>query len=94
MLPVDDEPSEDIVAHFDAAHEFILGRKHQNRNVLVHCISGISRGPSIVMSYLIKFHGKTYREAYEFTKSRRNVVHPNSGFQKQLKAYSEQFHGK
>ena len=93
VLPIDDDPSEDISSFFDIAHNYILKHKNRKENVLVHCISGISRGPSIVISYLIKYHNKKFQEAFEFTKAKRSIVSPNSGFKKQLKAYSKLLHG-
>ncbi|KAK2586765.1 hypothetical protein KPH14_011793 [Odynerus spinipes] len=63
---------------------------HKNRqeNILVHCNAGVSRSPTIVISYLMASEHLSYDEAYEKVKSKRNCIKPNSGFVQQLRALS------
>ncbi|XP_014615161.1 PREDICTED: dual specificity phosphatase DUPD1 [Polistes canadensis] len=52
-----------------------------------HILSiGVSRSPTIVISYLMTLENISYDEAYEKVKSKRNCIKPNSGFVNQLKA--------
>jgi dual specificity phosphatase 12 len=87
-LDVDDSPSEDLKAHFDSVIAFI--EKNKETNVLVHCVSGISRSGACVIAYVMKSRRLTYDQALELVRSRRAVVHPNSGFQAQLRLYQEE----
>jgi len=80
---IDDCVTDDIAQHFDDAHEFI------NRDVtLVHCFAGISRSPTIVIAYLMKEKKMTFAEAFEYCKSKRPIIDPNSGFVEQLQEYT------
>lgn len=63
----------------------------QNKNVLIHCMSGISRSASLVLLYLLYEkqleHGKINREMYgeimnDFKRKRK--IQPNDGFILQL----------
>jgi ribosomal protein S26 len=56
----------------------------QNK-VLVHCASGISRSGTIIIAYLTMKHAMSYEQAYTFAQQQRSAIHPNSGFQRQLK---------
>ncbi len=47
-----------------------------------HCAAGVSRSASIVIAYYIKEKKMTFQEAYDFVKSKRNKIYPNSGFVK------------
>ncbi|CAD8192376.1 unnamed protein product [Paramecium octaurelia] len=59
-------------------------------SVLVHCAAGVSRSASIVIAYLMRNKGWTYSEAISYVKSKRFVICPNSGFQRQLKNFEKQ----
>ncbi len=39
--------------------------------VYLHCTAGINRGPTLAAAYLIKNHGLTAREAYDYVVTRR-----------------------
>lgn len=68
-----DSTSEDITSILDGCIAFIeQGRLYGK--VLVHCVKGVSRSASIVMGYLMKIKGFTYKEAYELVKSHRKQV--------------------
>ena len=84
-LDIDDDPSEDIKRYFPHVIEFIT--ENRETNVLVHCVSGISRSGACVVAYVMKIKGMSYDEALEFVRTKRPMVHPNSGFQAQLRMY-------
>lgn len=54
---------------------------------MVHCLAGVSRSVSLVLSYFIKHKSYTYEEAFNLVKSKRRIIYPNDGFISQLKAY-------
>jgi protein-tyrosine phosphatase len=57
---------------------------------MVHCLAGVSRSVSLVLAYLIKHRGMTYRDAYDLIKGRRRIIHPNDGFIEQLKRFERE----
>lgn len=83
-FPIYDSPYTDINPYFCKAIEFIIDSQRRGGNILIHCAAGISRSASMVISYLILIKKMSYTEAYLFVKSRRNIINPNEGFQKQL----------
>jgi len=55
--------------------------------VLVHCLGGVSRSPSVVIGYLMQRDKVTFSEAYERVKSKRKGIRPNKSFEAQLIAF-------
>lgn len=58
-------------------------KKLQGR-VLVHCYAGISRSATICLAYIMKSKRLTLDTAFDFVKSKRNVISPNLNFMQQL----------
>lgn len=52
--------------------------------VFVHCVQGVSRGPSLILSYLMRFAMMSLREAYYFLHSKRSTVRPRLALLTQL----------
>ena len=63
--------------------------KFRKENILVHCNAGISRSPTIVISYLMVSEKIKFEEAFEKVKNVREKIKPNEGFLKQLKILEE-----
>jgi protein-tyrosine phosphatase len=59
---------------------FIKEHAEQNENVLIHCVQGISRSPSILMAYLIMYEQLNVYDAYSRVKTVRPRIRPNSSF--------------
>jgi protein-tyrosine phosphatase len=59
-VPAEDHESFDIGRYFHQAagyiHECI-----QRTNIMVHCLAGVSRSVSLVLAYLMKHRGMSYR---------------------------------
>ena len=84
ILYIDDAIDENILSWLKEAFEFI---DSSINNIYIHCAMGISRSPTIVISYLMYKKKMKYKEAYDFVKEKRKVISPNSGFQEQLKKF-------
>ncbi len=63
VIGIEDHNKEDISSHFNTTFEFIDAKLAQG-NVLVHCANGISRSPTIVMSYIMRKRGVSFDEAF------------------------------
>lgn len=92
-VPVEDTTSANIAQYFDRATAFIERARHQKQNILVHCQQGMSRSASIVIAWLIRFHGLSLHNAYWLSKKRRHCVSPNPSFMLQLAEYEKQIAG-
>jgi hypothetical protein len=55
--------------------------------VLVHCFAGMSRSATIVCAYLLATTSMNTQESIQFVRSKRPIVQPNYGFEKQLKTW-------
>lgn len=54
------------------------------RRVFVHCRKGISRAPSIVIGYLIKYEQTSFEKAFTQLRTINDRIDPNLGFLIQL----------
>ena len=43
--------------------------------VYIHCTNGHGRSPSLIISYLIRYGGKTYEDAHTLVKEKRPEIH-------------------
>ncbi|GAW80730.1 dual specificity protein phosphatase [Plasmodium gonderi] len=88
-LDILDTFDENILKHVHHAHSFIDDIIKDNKNVLVHCMAGISRCSSIILSYISKKNGKTIADNFATLKSRYPFAHPNENFYRQLLLYEK-----
>eukprot|EP00667_Euglena_gracilis_P017980 EG_transcript_19003 len=87
-VPLDDSPAQRLnppSPALQAAMQFIHECVSANASVLVNCAMGVSRSPSVVIAYLITYHGMSYDEAYGIVVAGRPAAKPNAGFQSQLR---------
>ena len=96
-----DDPNSDISKYFDTTYNFIDSHIKQKKNVLVHCMAGISRSTTIVLNYILK---KKYELNYienpytvvddiiNYVRTKRYIINPNSGFIKQLMIQSKKYY--
>ncbi|KAM3221805.1 hypothetical protein P3L10_021075 [Capsicum annuum] len=61
--------------------------------VLVHCMSGRSRSPAIVIAYLMKSKGWKLAQSYQWVKDRRPSIDLNQGVYQQLQEYEQKIFG-
>jgi protein-tyrosine phosphatase len=85
--PIEDNVNAEIELYFDVCADFIEEMRNDGRTTLVHCRGGISRSPSIVIAYLIKYRKFSLSDAYKLV-SRNRRISPNSEFMKKLENYS------
>ena len=56
-----------------------------NKVILVHCLLGISRSVSVIISYLVKYENHTVNSGIKFIKRKRSSINPFHGFLKEIK---------
>jgi protein-tyrosine phosphatase len=80
-VSIRDRPDEDIGVHFQRVGAFIDAHIRAGRNVLVHCMAGISRSATFVLYYMMRYRGfGTADEALGVLRKVRPRVQPNRGF--------------
>lgn len=81
-IPIDDDPSENLMEHIFPFLQFI--KKHKYQNILIHCYAGMSRSVSYVIILLMYNHYLPFDKAYRYVKSLRPFININKGFKNQL----------
>jgi len=77
-----------LSAHFPKICAFVdAARKEPRGIVYIHCGAGISRGPTVVASYLMWKLGVPAAGALDLIKRARPNIRPNLGFIKQLRQW-------
>ncbi len=83
-IDVEDTIDNDISVHFPTVTEHIHQKLDEGCIVYVHCYVGMSRSPTIIIAYLIRYHGMELKEALDFVKDKRKMSNPNIAFRCQL----------
>lgn len=73
----------------EVAYHFINNSQLLKKNILIHCMAGISRSVSMVVYYFMKKQHMTFEEALNFIKNKRTIANPNYSFKQQLMKYQE-----
>ncbi|CDW78718.1 leucine rich repeat and phosphatase domain containing protein [Stylonychia lemnae] len=90
VILVDDNPKFDVKQYFWDAIQFVEDAVQNNGVVLIHCAAGMSRSAAITIAYLMWKNKWTFKEAYDFGRSKRNKMFPNLGFQSQLRMFESE----
>ncbi|PAV56691.1 hypothetical protein WR25_04975 [Diploscapter pachys] len=88
-IPVNDSYQEKLSPHFENAFEHLERIRLTNRVCLIHCLAGISRSPTLAISYVMRHKKMSSDEAYKFVKEKRPSISPNFNFMGQLLEYEE-----
>lgn len=94
QVPVVDAPIARLSDFFDPIADHIHSVEMKQGRTLLHCAAGVSRSAALCLAYLMKYHGMSLLDAHTWTKSRRPIIRPNSGFWEQLIHYEFQLFGK
>lgn len=71
----------------EIGYHFINNAIQENKNVLIHCMAGISRSVSILTYFYMKKYSLNFNQSLQFIKNKRTIAKPNSSFEIQLKIY-------
>nr|QQV29463.1 hypothetical protein K-LCC10_0208 [Kaumoebavirus] len=88
----EDAPDVKLYKAFKEAHTFIDKARKNGGKVMVHCMAGVSRSSTIVISYMMwRAHLKKeqcdVKTHLEKVRSKRPIVEPNPGFISQLQTF-------
>ncbi|KAF4141866.1 Dual specificity phosphatase catalytic domain-containing protein [Phytophthora infestans] len=86
-LNLHDAQDEELIPHFQTVSKFIKRVERLRGRVLIHCISGVSRSPALLVAYLMIDKKMPLLEAYNMVKRKRHIVQPNQAFRLQLAKY-------
>ncbi|XP_067123498.1 dual specificity protein phosphatase 16-like [Centruroides vittatus] len=89
-IPVNDNYSEKLLPYFPLAFQFLDKVRESSGSVLVHCLAGISRSPTIAIAYVMHHLHLNSDDAYRYVKAKRPTISPNFNFLGQLLEYEKQ----
>ncbi|KAG6610506.1 Dual specificity protein phosphatase [Phytophthora cinnamomi] len=92
-LNLRDSQDEELIPHFQTVTKFIKRVERQRGRVLIHCISGASRSPALLIAYLMIDKKMSLLDAYSMVRRKRHIVQPNQGFRLQLAKYELMLYG-
>lgn len=85
-VPVEDDDAEPIGQHFESVIEAIEKARAAGKSVLIHCMAGVSRSPTLAAAWLMHHYAWTADRTVAYLKERRACVEPNAGFLRVLYA--------
>jgi len=92
-MKLKDQQNFPIIEYLDQAADHINKVLNEERGVLfVHCVWGVSRSPTLVIAYLMKYHNWNCLDAREFVRNKRPEISPNKSFWRTLQGYCEKLH--
>eukprot|EP01125_Pyxidicula_operculata_P006706 TRINITY_DN2304_c0_g1_i1.p1 TRINITY_DN2304_c0_g1~~TRINITY_DN2304_c0_g1_i1.p1 ORF type:complete len:1245 (+),score=308.37 TRINITY_DN2304_c0_g1_i1:1-3735(+) len=83
-VQLEDTEDEDILKELEPIVNLIENIREQKGRVLLHCVIGKSRSPSIAIAYIMIHMKKSLQEAYDIVLRQRPISAPNTGFIRQL----------
>ncbi|KAG7383761.1 hypothetical protein PHYBOEH_009794 [Phytophthora boehmeriae] len=86
-LNLHDSMDEELIPHFQTITKFLKRVERLQGRALVHCISGASRSPALLVAYLMIDKQMPLLDAYNMVRRKRPVVQPNQAFRLQLAKY-------
>jgi protein-tyrosine phosphatase len=86
-IEVQDHEKANIKKHFSKINRFIHNNWLNGGVIVVHCMAGVSRSPTVIIAYLTRKHKMDLNRAIDLVKEKRNIIQPNSGFMDQLNSY-------
>jgi dual specificity MAP kinase phosphatase len=84
---------EDKTLPFSECLEFIEQARLDKARVLVHCMSGQSRSPAVVIAYLMKHKQWRLTQSYQWVKDRRPSINLTQAVAQQLQHFESELFG-
>ncbi|GBG32160.1 Dual specificity protein phosphatase, putative [Hondaea fermentalgiana] len=90
LEPLKDDGSSDLEEFFDKVQDFLAEGVKTGR-VLVHCTSGVNRGPTVAVLYLMKYWNYDLESAMRVVRRQRDGVNIHPDYIEQLTELSEKW---
>ncbi|KAL9654385.1 hypothetical protein ABK040_010412 [Willaertia magna] len=95
-IELKDLREENIIQYFEEGIKFIETAFENKKRILTNCVVGKSRSASFIIAFIMKHLKMNLKEAFEYTRARREIIRPNDGFILQLmefeaKLYNNKF---
>ena len=87
IIPAEDISTQNMLQYFPRSTEFILAALSNSGHVLVHCLAGASRSPTIVAAFLMEVYRLTPSQAIAKIRESRPLIRPIVSFFDQLQVY-------
>ncbi|KAF8196864.1 protein-tyrosine phosphatase-like protein [Mycena galopus ATCC 62051] len=88
-VPMMDDEDFDILQHLPATCRFIQDALNGGGRVLVHCVMGISRSPTVLCAYLMFSQHISAAQAIRLVRKGRPKSRPSYNFIRQLQVFAE-----
>lgn len=89
IIPVEDSDENSLYPYFMDAIKLIDDVLNNRGRILVHCMGGISRSPTVVIAYIMWRLKLRLTAAIEYVKDRRDYIEPNWTFYGDLVQFEE-----
>ena len=93
VAPCEDHCEFNLFGMLDDVADFIHESLSRG-NLFIHCKGGISRSPTFLIAYYIKYRQMNFEDALKLIKSKRKHVSPNDGFVEQLRQFESMYRKK
>lgn len=75
---LNDDGKSHIDQDIDTLYNLILDlERHNDGNILIHCLMGASRSAVLIAYYLMRKNGMSATDAIQYLKDKRNIVNPS-----------------
>jgi serine/threonine/tyrosine-interacting protein len=89
VIPVEDNGKDSMIFYLKSALKTIDDAIGAGGRILVHCMGGISRSPTVVVAYVMWKLGLRLTAAMEYVRGRRACIDPNWVFYGDLVKFEE-----
>ena len=87
-IDIQDELNYEIQRHFTVTNQILKTHLERKQNILVHCVAGVSRSPTLVAAYLLSIGWMdSASKVLQYLQQSRKMIDPNEGFVLQLATY-------
>lgn len=90
IIPIEDTRESNLYPYFKDAITLIEDVLTNGGRILVHCMGGISRSPTVVVAYIMWRLKLRLTAAIEYVRDRRDCINPNWAFYGNLVKFEEE----
>ena len=90
--PIDNE-TDNLQNTLNECADFINTQLLNNKKTIVHCAAGMSRSPTMILAYLIKYKSMKLNKAIKLMDNKRPCIGPNRYYKEQLRIFEKEYCG-